>query len=145
MKLYIKIVAVSLVCLVVSVGYFAFAADVISRMFHQTLTTPIEKDMQIFTPSQYDGVEIFQGQEISDYWVWSGTQFFLEIEVVNVGNTALDVQLNVPSMPAGWDISLFGNGTLAMGTSRIMTVVAFPPSDSPEGTSTGDFDLYITG
>jgi hypothetical protein len=111
-------------------------------MVHQTNTVPSQPGMLLY---QSDGTTpINSGQEISDLWAWTGTQFTLDVVIKNNGNTVLNTGLNTTFVPSGWTVSITGNGTLNKGDTQPVTVILLPNS-TVGGTTSGDWDLWFTG
>jgi hypothetical protein len=111
-------------------------------MVHQNLTVPASPGMSLF---RNDGVTpISNGEEITSLWSWTGTQFTVGIVIRNTGNIILNTSLNTTFVPVGWSVTIVGNGSLPIGGSQTVNLVAIPPN-LIGGTTTGDFDLWFIG
>lgn len=133
--------AVAMICLIVSsVAVYA----VFQFMIRQNLTIATSAGMRLYSPDKATGSEIINGADASVYWAWTGTQFTLSLEIENIGNTVLTTGLRTVPTPTGWSITILNNGTLPMGQTQKVTMIATPPS-LLGGTTTGDFDIYIVG
>lgn len=119
----------------------AYAINV-SFMVHQTLTVPSSSSMAVY---QSDGfTTVNNGALISSLWLWTGSQFTLTLVIHNTGNIVLVTGLNTTDVPFGWLVTINGNGTLPMGGVQTVTLIALPYSTAG-GTTSGDFDLWLTG
>jgi hypothetical protein len=140
-----RLLFASVLCIAIvagAFGYIAYSAISNYIMVHQTLTVPNQPGMALY---QHDGTTLISsGALVTDLWSWTGTQFTVQFVIKNVGNTVLATGLNTSSVPSGWTLSITGNGTLTQGDTQTVTIMAIPPS-LVGGTSSGDFDLWITG
>jgi len=137
----VKIMAVTSLIVLLSTllivwGYYNYF------MVHQNLIVPSTPGMSLY---RSDGItSIYSGDLVTNLWAWTGTQFTVQFVIKNIGNTILATGLNVTDVPAGWTVSITGNGTLTQGNTQTVTLTAIPPTNA-SGTTSGDFDLWITG
>jgi hypothetical protein len=140
-KMKMKIAAIAATVTLIVFIASAYALNV-SFMMHQTLTVPGAPAMTVY---QSDGVtQISAGQDISPQWIWTGTQFYVTLIIHNTGNTPLNISLDTSLAPSNWAVTIDGNGPLAIGGVQTVTLIAVPPLMA-SGTTSGDFDLRITG
>jgi uncharacterized membrane protein len=136
------ILAAGLVFILTTLFVVAGLASINYFMFHQNNTIPSTPGLSVY---QSDGITpVPSGTDASTLWVWTGTQFTLSLVIHNTGNVALTTGLNTSGVPAGWTVSMTGNGTLATGGIQAVTIISVPPTLAG-GTSSGDYDLWITG
>lgn len=124
---------------VLALSLIAYAT--ITFTIHQTLTVPTAK---AFTVYQSDGLTpVASMQDVSTLWSWTGSQFVLQLVIVNTGNSILTTSFNVSGGGlSGWNFIYGGNGSLAIGGNQGVSITAVPPNTNG-GTTTGDFDLSI--
>jgi len=136
-----RLLVVVVLCIAIGASPFVYSA-VNYIMIHQTWSVPSQPGMLLF---QSDGItQITSGQEITDLWSWTGTQFTLNVVIKNNGNTVLVTGLNTSAVPSGWSVTITGNGTLNKGDTQPVTVIVLPNS-TIGGTTSGDVDLWFTG
>jgi predicted metal-binding membrane protein len=144
-KRTVKIIAVASLIVLASTLLSAWAYTNYF-MFHQNLQVPTQAGMSI---TDIQGTPIPSGFDLGPnglaLWHWTGTQFTLQLKITNTGTTILTTGLNTTLVPANWTVGITGNGILTQGATQTVTITALPPQPIVNGTTSGDFDLWITG